>query len=57
MLLSNKALLPLLWEMFPRHPNLLPAYFEDDQKAGELGNSFVRKLTSASIRRDRLLTV
>ena len=29
--------------MFPRHPNLLPAYFEDDPKAAELGNSFVRK--------------
>ncbi|MBI4989519.1 MAG: glutathionylspermidine synthase family protein [Rhodocyclales bacterium] len=26
--LSNKALLPLLWELFPDHPNLLPAYFE-----------------------------
>lgn len=25
MLLSNKAILPLLWEFFPRHPNLLPA--------------------------------
>ncbi len=25
MLLSNKAILPLLWEMFPDHPNLLPA--------------------------------
>jgi glutathionylspermidine synthase len=25
MLLSNKALLPLLWELFPDHPNLLPA--------------------------------
>jgi glutathionylspermidine synthase len=24
-LLSNKALLPLLWELFPGHPNLLPA--------------------------------
>lgn len=29
-LLSNKALLPLLWEMFPNHPNLLPAYFADN---------------------------
>ncbi|MDF7681868.1 glutathionylspermidine synthase family protein [Enterobacteriaceae bacterium ESL0689] len=29
-ILSNKALLPLLWEMFPHHPNLLPAYFYDD---------------------------
>ncbi len=24
MLLSNKAILPILWEMFPDHPNLLP---------------------------------
>ncbi len=28
MILSNKALLPVLWELFPNHPNLLPAYFE-----------------------------
>ncbi len=28
-IISNKALLPLLWEMFPGHPNLLPAYFAD----------------------------
>ena len=28
--LSNKGILPLLWEMFPDHPNLLPAFFEDD---------------------------
>lgn len=42
-ILSNKGILPLLWAMFPRHPNLLPAYFEDDAKAAELGNSFVRK--------------
>jgi glutathionylspermidine synthase len=28
MLLSNKALLPLLWELFPGHPNLLPASFD-----------------------------
>lgn len=30
-ILSNKALLPLLWKMFPNHPNLLPAYFADDR--------------------------
>jgi len=41
--LSNKGILPLLWEMFPRHPNLLPAYFEDDPRAQELGASYVRK--------------
>ena len=28
MILSNKALLVLLWELFPDHPNLLPAYFD-----------------------------
>ena len=42
-ILSNKGILPLLWEMFPKHPNLLPAYFEDDPKASSLGSSFVRK--------------
>jgi glutathionylspermidine synthase len=42
-ILSNKAILPLLWAMFPGHPNLLPAYFEDDPKRAELGNSYVRK--------------
>src|SRR5215469_5183011 len=41
--LSNKGILPLLWEMFPGHPNLLPAFFEDDPRAGELGTSYVRK--------------
>ncbi|HUQ58732.1 glutathionylspermidine synthase family protein [Lentzea sp.] len=29
MLLSNKALLAILWEMHPGHPNLLPAYLND----------------------------
>ncbi|HIH4318833.1 TPA: glutathionylspermidine synthase family protein [Morganella morganii] len=28
-IISNKALLPMLWEMFSDHPNLLPAYFAD----------------------------
>lgn len=30
MILSNKAILPLLWELFPGHPNLLPAYFSSN---------------------------
>ena len=42
-ILSNKGILPLLWEMFPNHPNLLPAFFEDDPNAASLGASFVRK--------------
>ncbi|MGY9046165.1 MAG: glutathionylspermidine synthase family protein, partial [Rhodobacterales bacterium] len=28
--LSNKGLLPVLWQMFEGHPNLLPAFFEAD---------------------------
>lgn len=28
MLWSNKAILPILWKLFPNHPNLLPAFFE-----------------------------
>jgi glutathionylspermidine synthase len=42
-ILSNKGILPLLWEMYPNHPNLLPAFFEDDPNAATLGTSFVRK--------------
>ncbi len=42
-ILSNKGLLPLLWERHAGHPNLLAAYFEDDAKIAELGNSYVRK--------------
>ncbi|WP_226781260.1 glutathionylspermidine synthase family protein [Oceaniglobus trochenteri] len=29
-LVSNKGLLPVLWQMFEGHPNLLPAFFESD---------------------------
>jgi glutathionylspermidine synthase len=29
-LLSNKGLLPVLWQMFEGHPNLLPAFFAQD---------------------------
>lgn len=39
MLLSNKGLLPVLWELFPGHPNLLPAY----DSAEPLGKSYIRK--------------
>jgi glutathionylspermidine synthase len=35
MLLSNKGLLPILWELFPDHPNLLPAYFEPGRIRGD----------------------
>jgi glutathionylspermidine synthase len=39
LLLSCKAILAVLWEMFPDHPNLLPCYFEQ----GNLPERFVRK--------------
>lgn len=42
-ILSNKGLLPLLWDMAPNHPNLLPAFFEDDNRKWELGSSFAKK--------------
>jgi glutathionylspermidine synthase len=42
-ILSNKGILPLLWAKFPNHPNLLPAYFDDDPSAAALGTSYVRK--------------
>lgn len=29
-ILSNKALMPMLWKLHKGHPNLLPAYFEDE---------------------------
>ena len=39
MLLSNKGLLPILWELYPDHPNLLPAY----ELAAPLGDRYIRK--------------
>jgi glutathionylspermidine synthase len=29
MILSNKAILPVLWKLFPNHPNLLECYYDD----------------------------
>lgn len=42
LLLGNKALLPLLWSMYPNHPNLLPSYYENPKK--ELGEEAFNKL-------------
>jgi glutathionylspermidine synthase len=39
MVWSNKALLPVLSELFPDHPNLLPAFFREPSN----GSSFVKK--------------
>lgn len=43
MLLSNKAILPVLWERYQNHPNLLPAYFEDARPAASFQHMFVKK--------------
>ncbi len=37
-IVSNKGILPLLWKMYPDHPNLLPAYFEN-----VFGDNYVQK--------------
>ncbi len=31
MMWSNKGILPVLWRLYPDHPNLLPAYFEGEE--------------------------
>ncbi|EEF61954.1 glutathionylspermidine synthase family protein [Pedosphaera parvula] len=47
MLLSNKGLLPILWKLYPGHPNLLPAYFTEKElltgHAPAVAEGYVRK--------------
>ncbi len=38
--LSNKAILPVLWENYPNHPNLLEAHFSKDKM---ISKNFVKK--------------
>lgn len=40
LILGNKALLPLLWSMYPNHPNLLPAFYDNPLKSTKYGSSF-----------------
>jgi glutathionylspermidine synthase len=42
MLLSNKALLAILWELYPGHPNLLPAYLDGPRELAA-GTGYVAK--------------
>ncbi len=39
LLLSNKGILPILWELYPNHPNLLEAHFDSPHSLA----SYVRK--------------
>ena len=50
-ILSNKGMLALLWEMFPGHPNLLPAFFEDEPNAASAWH--VLRTQAASSREGR----
>jgi glutathionylspermidine synthase len=42
-ILSNKGLLPLLWELAPEHPNLLRSFFADDPRSASVGTKFIEK--------------
>ena len=50
MLLSNKAALALLWEMFPRHPNLLAASFRPADIDGPLAEKPLLGREGANVR-------
>jgi glutathionylspermidine synthase len=53
MLLSNKALLVVLWELNYGHPNLLPAYFDERRFAGEYAKKplLAREGSNVTLRR------
>jgi len=42
MILSNKGILPILYELYPYHKNLLPAYF-DDSAFKAMGEDYIIK--------------
>lgn len=42
-ILTSKAILPILWQKYKGHPNLLPSYFEDDKDKYELSSNYVVK--------------
>jgi glutathionylspermidine synthase len=43
MMLSNKGLLPILWELNPGHPLLLPAYFSREELCAQGVSQWVEK--------------
>lgn len=50
MLLSTKAILPILWEMFPNHPNLLAASFHRSDFSGACVEKPIHGREGAGIR-------
>lgn len=45
-ILSNKAMLPLLWERHKGHPNLLRCYFDGDPQAADLDRAVTKPVFS-----------
>ena len=43
MLLSNKGILPILWQLYPNHENLLEAHFAEGGNAPGTMRNYVRK--------------
>jgi len=58
MILSNKAILPVLWKLFPGHPNLLETYFDDPQGMSSYVEKplFSREGANITIIEDGLIT-
>lgn len=52
-ILSNKGILPVLWEMFEGHPNLLPAFFETDVAVALSGQGAASPAVAARFARAR----
>ncbi len=50
-ILSNKGILPVLWEMFEGHPNLLPAFFEEDVGAALTGHGAAARVVAPRFER------
>jgi glutathionylspermidine synthase len=48
---SNKGLLPIIWQMFEGHPNLLPAFFESDVRDALAGHGQARPHIAAAFDR------
>lgn len=46
MVLSNKGILPLLWERHPNHPNLLPAWFHEPATTPPVSDFVIKPLLS-----------
>jgi glutathionylspermidine synthase len=57
-ILSNKGILPILWELFPDHPNLLPAYFDNPHFMSDYVEKpiYSREGANVSIYRNRELS-